>query len=260
MKKRLIVTIMLGSDPSYFYVKKSFKAYAEKVNADFVSITKVKNNFKSITPKSSFEKAILEKLNLGKFLIDYERVLYIDADILITPKAKDIFNKYQDPHKVYMFNEGLLSNRNKELDLIGSYLNKKIKDKNYFNAGVILFSQKSSFLNDIDEKSLAYFYKRSNFFEQTYMNYLCRRDSLDFVSINKSFNRMSFDGGNDKRFLANFIHYAGNGYCPKKQRPFFILNDYSHLYQHSITLKEKLVFISQYTYLRLLRIINKVRD
>ena len=158
-----------------------------------------------------------------------------------------------------MFNEGLLSNRNKELDLIGSHLNKKIKDKNYFNAGVILFSQKSSFLNDINEKSLAYFYKRSNFFEQTYMNYLYRRDSLDFVSINKSFNRMSVEGGNAKRFLANFIHYAGNGFCPKKQRPFFILNDYSHLYQHSITLKEELVFIGQYIYLRALRIINKAR-
>lgn len=259
MKKKLIVTIMLGNDPSFSYTKKSFKAYARKINADFLSITKFKNNFKSIAPKSSFEKAILEKLNLGKLLNDYERVLYVDADILITPKAKDIFSIYNDPNKIYMFNEGLLSSRKNELDLISSLLNKKIKDKTYFNAGVILFSKKSSFLNDINEKSLAYFYKRSNFFEQTYINYLYRADAIEFASINKSFNRMSVSGKNNRRFLADFIHYAGNGYCPKKQRPFFILSDYCYLYQYSANLKEKLVFIVKYTYLRVLRIINKVR-
>ena len=31
MKKRLIVTIMLGKDPSFEFVKRSFKEYAKKV-------------------------------------------------------------------------------------------------------------------------------------------------------------------------------------------------------------------------------------
>ena len=72
--------------------KKSFKAYAKKVNADFLCIKEYKDIFKYIPANSFFEKAILEKLNLGDLLNDYERVLYIDADILITPKAKDIFS------------------------------------------------------------------------------------------------------------------------------------------------------------------------
>ena len=40
MKKRLIVTIMLGKDPSFEFVKRSFIEYAKKVNADFLCITK----------------------------------------------------------------------------------------------------------------------------------------------------------------------------------------------------------------------------
>jgi len=248
---------MLGFDPSYFYTKKSFRAYAKKVNADFLCITEYKNDFKYIAAKNFFEKAILEKLNLGKFLKDYERVLYVDADILITPKANNIFSKYKDPNKVYMFNEGLISNRKKELDLIGNHLRRQIKDNDYYNAGVILFSKKSSFLNEIKKNDLIYFFERSNFFEQSYMNYLYRRDSLDFSSINKSFNRMASDEDNSKRLFADFIHYAGNGYCSKKQRSFLILNDYCNLYQYQISLKEKLVFIYKHVYMRLLKIINK---
>lgn len=57
MKKRLIVTIMLGCDPSYVYTKKSFKAYAKKVNADFLCIKKYKDIFKYI-PANSFLKKL----------------------------------------------------------------------------------------------------------------------------------------------------------------------------------------------------------
>jgi hypothetical protein len=38
MKKRLIVTIMLGQDPSFEFVKRAFKGYAKKVNADFCAL------------------------------------------------------------------------------------------------------------------------------------------------------------------------------------------------------------------------------
>lgn len=176
---------------------------------------------------------------------------------MITPKAKDIFSKYSDLNKVYMFNEGLISNRKKELDLIEQYSSKPIRDTDYFNAGVILFSKKSSFLNHIDKNALIYFFNQSNFFEQTYMNYLYRRDALNFFSIDQSFNCMSVKK-NSNRFMADFIHYAGNGYCPKKQRPILILKDYCFLYRYQISLKERIDFIFQYTRMRILKVINKL--
>jgi hypothetical protein len=43
---------------------------------------------------------------------------------------------------------------------------------------------------------------------------------------------MARKNGNEERFLASFIHYAGNGYCPKKQRPILMLKDYCHLYHY----------------------------
>ncbi|NDH10089.1 MAG: hypothetical protein EBY16_10910, partial [Gammaproteobacteria bacterium] len=103
MKKRLIVTIMLGNDPSFHFVKKSFKSYAKKVNADFLCITKASSILK---PKNNNNKlffdALFQKVSLGSLSDEYERVLYLDADILITPHAKNIFDVYKDDSQVYM--------------------------------------------------------------------------------------------------------------------------------------------------------------
>jgi lipopolysaccharide biosynthesis glycosyltransferase len=259
MKKRLIVTIMLGKDPSFEFVKTTFKEYAKKVDADFFCITEPSSILKSNNNNNKlFFDALFQKISLGDLSNEYERVLYLDADILITPHAKNIFNIYKDDSKIYMFNEGLLSNRESELNLISSRLDRPIKDKNYFNVGVILFPKDNQFLKAIRIHDLEYFVSNSNWFDQTYINFKCRLNKLDTFSLNKEFNCMGSSVDSDKRFLASFIHYAGNGYCNRKQRPIFMLNDYCRLYNYSLTMKEKMIFSGQYLRMRLLRILNKL--
>lgn len=259
MRKNLIVTIMMGDDPSFYFAKKSFKDYANKVNADFLCIDKVHKKLYPFYKSNNLLDALFEKLNLGIFLKKYERILYLDGDILITPHAQNIFNVYKDPNKLYMFNEGLLSNRSKELNIISSRLKKPIKDRNYFNAGVILFSRNINFLQKIRIQDLEYFFKKSNWFDQTYINFKYRLNNLKIGSLDYEFNRIGGYRDNNKRFSANFIHYAGNVYCNKKMRPIYMLKDYCYLYNYSLTSKEKINFAAQYLKIRTLRIFYKFK-
>jgi len=259
MNTNLIVTIMTGEDPSFYYAKKSFKDYAKKVNADFLCIDKVPKDLYPFYKSTNFLDALFAKLNLGKLLLKYERILYLDGDILITPHAKNIFNVYKDSNKLYMFNEGLLSDRKKELNIISNRLNKPIKDRNYFNAGVILFSKNINFLQKIRIQDLEYFFKESPWFDQTYINFKYRLNNLKIKSLDYSFNRMGGYQDNNKRFSASFIHYAGNAYCNKKQRPIYMINDYCHLYGYSLSFKEKIIFSFYFFKMRLIRIKNKLK-
>jgi len=259
MKKRLIVTIMLGKDPSFEFVKRSFKEYAKKVNADFLCITKSSAILKPNNNNKLFFDALFQKISLGDLSDNYERVLYLDADILITPHAKNIFDICNDDSKLYMFNEGVLSNREKELDLISTRLHKTIKDKNYFNAGVILFPKNNNFLKAIRIHDLEYFVSKSSWFDQTYINFKARVNKIPTSFLNREFNRLGKDGDNEKRFESSFIHYAGNGYCQRKNRPIFILNDYCNLYNYSLTVQEKIIFTMQYALQRFNRLKNKLK-
>jgi lipopolysaccharide biosynthesis glycosyltransferase len=259
MKKRLIVTIMLGKDPSFEFVKRSFKEYAKKVDADFLCITKPSAILKPINNNKLFFDALFQKISLGDLSDNYERVLYLDADILITPHAKNIFDICNDNSKLYMFNEGVLSNREKELDLISTRLHKTIKDKNYFNAGVILFPKNNNFLKAIRIHDLEYFVSKSGWFDQTYINFKARVNKIPTSFLNREFNRLGKDGDNEKRFESSFIHYAGNGYCQRKNRPIYILNDYCDLYNYSLTVQEKIIFTMQYALQRFNRLKNKLK-
>ena len=259
MKKRLIVTIMFGKDPSYYFAKKTFEEYAKKVNAEFICLDRPSHIFK-LTHKNHSKNALnalLEKISLGSFTKEYTQILYIDADILITPHAEDIFALNETETSLHMFNEGLTSDRSSELNLISSLLETPVKDKNYFNAGVILFPSALDFLTSIKIHELEIFLKKSSWFDQTYVNFKVRYRNLRVKNLDRQFNYMSQKEGNEERFLASFIHYAGNGYCPKKQRPLYMLNDYCYLYKYSMSIKESITFKIQYANQRLKRIINK---
>lgn len=259
MKPNLIVTIMTGGDPSFPYAKKSFEDYAKKVNADFLCIDKIEEKLYPFYKSNNLTNALFKKLNLGFYLKRYKRILYIDGDILITPHAKNIFDVYKNPNKIYMFNEGLLTNRQKELELISNRLREPIKDKNYFNAGVILFSRNINFLQQLRLNDLEYFYNTSNWFDQTYINFEYRFNNLKIQSLDYGFNRMGGFHNNEDRFSGNFIHYAGNGYCNKKQRPKYMLMDYCNLYNYSLSPNEKIIFTVKYLKLRICRILNKFK-
>ena len=244
MSKKLIVSIMLGNDPSFHFVKKSFSAYADRVGADLIFITKSSDNFEYVGRKNSpFIKALCEKLNLEKYLRYYERVLYLDGDILIAPDARDVFEVCSDTRKVYMLDEGALSDRSKQSRLIAERLGVADPSRHYFNAGVILFSREGGFLGFIDKEDVRFFFDHGTFMEQCFINFSFLKKRTPVIDIGAEFNRMGLSGKDESRFLASFVHYAGHGYSHKKHRARTIMRDYCRLYQYTPTFAERFAFL-----------------
>ena len=132
---RAIVTITCGD----FYRQMAaishptIKAYADRLGADFI----VWDDFDGhVMPH-------YKKLELGKLLRQYQRVLYIDTDILVRPDSPDIFAIVPDD-SLGALEEGQYYEDRKEWTLhfmrsIG--YEPRDWDGRYFNAGVLVLSQ-----------------------------------------------------------------------------------------------------------------------
>lgn len=261
--KLAIFTIALGNDPSYLFTIDTFRLYAKKVGAELIVLTKPV--FKLPGKKISLEyQALIQKLYIDQLLEKFERVLYIDADILINPEAPNIFAEYPDDHYFYMFNEGAYEKRNPVIEQIrqcfhydGPWINND--PSLYYNAGVILCSQKANLVKQASLKDLRIITdNKVGFYEQTYFNYLIAKYTLPIKELSPLYNRMSLLGKGEKRFEAYFIHHAGNGYATRRMRRYqLIYNDYRKLYQKDIHFLKKLQFIYQIICWRITRIINR---
>lgn len=238
MKKKAIFTIMIGDNPIFQKVRKNFDWYAKKCKADLIICDQPKLS-KSIQFSSSSKAIIacLEKFQISNLLDQYEQILYLDADILITPHALNIFEYYDDPSYIYMFNEGLYCSRKTAINEITQTMNDpqfqwptKWMRLKYYNAGVIIISkEQQSFFKMIHFED----FKRIqlvDMFEQSYLNYLLLKHHYPIHSISHHFNRMESFGVGIFRFRSYFIHYAGGGYGNGKPREQIYLRDYKKIF------------------------------
>jgi lipopolysaccharide biosynthesis glycosyltransferase len=229
MKKNVILNVSIGAHQSYTESLKTIGDYAKKCDADHYILNH------SVINKFSI---YFEKFFFVKLLEDYERVLYIDTDVLITPFAKNIFEEYPDVNKFYAYHENdfpTVMDRDycikPLLDDTPNWPNGKNGKLQYFNAGVFLVSNKykNIFENFLDVPNLPTIL---NFGDQTYLNYLIAKNNVPFESIDYSFNRMNLGKRDDngERFNANFIHYAGIDTYGNGNKLQTIKSDYIKLY------------------------------
>jgi lipopolysaccharide biosynthesis glycosyltransferase len=237
---------MMGSDPSYPYVYRAFEKYAKKVNADLICSTSPHYVIEKDIPGGKLrDTAWFEKIYINELLKQYDRVLYIDADILITPDAPDIFSLFPKEDHVYMLNEGLHANREKQIQQISALLplgKNWVTEKGepfYYNAGVMLISQQCNFFAYVDQKEFLKLCTRVSMYDQTYFNYLMLKHNINVENLPKEFNRLSLFG--EENYLQGyFIHYAGGGYCRSiKLRYRTIIEDYQKLYNDPHSAIEK---------------------
>lgn len=190
-------------------------------------------------PKLNMGSVYFEKFQFLDALSSYDRVLYVDSDILITPKAENIFDVYTDPTKFYAYDENDTTawmDRDPYVLDINPKLNwpKNLKGKlQYFNTGVMLLSRKSldignpfAFRWDCSGKLI------NTFAEQTYLNYAVVKSGLPFETISHSFNRMDLGNFDPmcERYKANFIHYAGPCKYGDGNKNNAMVSDYKALY------------------------------
>ncbi len=202
MKPFAVCTLTVGD----FYDKlavashPTLEAYAEKCGADFV-----------VRRFLTTEIAAYSKLDLIRRLLNhYERVLFVDTDILIRHDAPNLFDLVL-PEYFAAFNEGDLFPERMDAKALwtkesGTELNKAwLADKIYFNTGVMLVSRCHAEIFADPEKPI------NNFGEQTFLNHQIFVSGTKVYCLPYRFNRLTVTLRQTGEPLDDsyFVHFAG---------------------------------------------------
>ncbi len=201
--KTALVTIVVGKQVQEIWelTGTSFLHYAQKIGAELV----VLDSLRMWMPSPHWLK-----FDLFALLTRCDRIIYMDADILIRPDCPNLF-KLVDPEKVGIFNEGKFTPRAMAIHEIKV----RLKDDfpgwdgvSYYNSGVMVLSKKhrNVFLKPDSIPQL-----RFPFGEQTFLNYRLLKSRFPVQELNYKFNRMSLMNSllGVSRLDSYVVHYAG---------------------------------------------------
>jgi ADP-heptose:LPS heptosyltransferase/lipopolysaccharide biosynthesis glycosyltransferase len=214
-EKKALVTLAIGKQAQDMLeiARPSFKLYADKIKADFVVIDEEKIN-------AGYPN--LEKFQIGELLDKYDRILYLDVDIIIHPGCPDLFSivSKEALGVVPDCSDGKWGNINrfKEIVAAQNILGGVGWSSGYFNSGVMVLSRihKDIFTNPENREKIS-----SQFRDQTLINYnfqkLWQQDqSIDIFILDKKFNGMEINGfstrfENPNKTEAFIMHFAHEG-------------------------------------------------
>jgi len=234
--KKAIFTLAIGENPMYKAAVKSFQRYADIVEADVVVSSELHYPITLENSRHTVSPAWTEKLYIGELLKEYDRVLYLDADIIVAPHAENIFDVYTDLETLYLFNEGHYLERQHVIDKITNILGpldnwpQSNGRPMYYNVGCMLISSQCRLFDIATLEDLQKICNHIQYYEQTYFNYLIHRDGLKHEGLSDKFNRMDALG-KEGYIDASFIHYAGRGYTNSSlKREARFVNDFCKLF------------------------------
>ena len=208
-KNIAVVTIVVGD-----YAERMAKAtnpfmrdYARNCGADYLVIQEPK--FRNLG------QLYYEKFQLYDLFEKYERILYLDNDVLVSPDSPDLFLSTPESH----FSASSEETWSKYLECKAAIQNElgEIKwNYPYFNAGVMLASRiHREVFNPAspgllrwatDEVRKRYPYQGD---DQTYFNYRLNELKLPMMDQGYRFNHTRSIAQTWTRFRSYFIHYAG---------------------------------------------------
>ena len=216
--KTAIITLVIGHDAQQMYeiAKPLFENYCKRTDSDLVVISNKQINVYANN---------LEKFQLYKILSKYDRVIYLDTDILIHPQCPNMFNMvpineigavYDNPS-----NSPSHTNRLPEINKAKASLgNIPEWDKEYINSGVLVLSKthRDLFRNPEDRLKL-----NSGFKDQTLINYNIHKLGYKIHKLPSKFNGMEITGFssrtknpkhphlNNNKTEAYIMHFANEG-------------------------------------------------
>lgn len=235
MKNNVIFTVSIGNQYKYTHCIDSIKQYSIKCDADFLILTDYQINFVKDSREGPYTH--FEKFYFLRLLSKYDRLLFLDADILVTPHARNIFDIYNNKELFYAFDEN--SNQpymdrdwciSPMLEEVPGWPKNSHNKRQYFNSGVFIASNyhKNLLPSEITLPNNPHIYA---YHDQTFFNYLIQKNNIKFTSIDENFNRMFLEKPDptNSRYGADFIHYAGT--CPTgKTKIDQMVADYECLY------------------------------
>lgn len=223
----LICTGIMGQAIAYReFTIPTIEKYAERIQADFHLITDDNRKFPN-------HKHTYEKFQINDFLDQYDRVLWVDCDIIVKPDVtENIFNIVPKEQLGVLwdgkhFREHRTKRRLlKEIHQIQKGLGDISWKYGYFNAGVMVFSQEHKILfKDGFEYALPL--KIWTWNDQSVFNYHRAKYKVKTYALQPKWNAMN-NKVNPKWLInnANFAHFSGR--IQKKNMNNFIesLKDY----------------------------------
>jgi hypothetical protein len=202
-EKRAIVTLNIGDKNNKLFslTRPVLERYARRTGADFIVIDERKINRENVD---------FEKYQVYELLDKYDRVLFLDADIIVAPECPDLFNIVpKECFGAYVLYDDYFKDIKECQDKCGDIG----WGNGVFNAGVMLVSgQHREAFNPFSP--VRYFHK---WFLITFeINYKVQALKIKIFDIKYNFNHCSkatICGGTIRKDLSRFnsfiIHYAG---------------------------------------------------
>jgi hypothetical protein len=206
-KRKCLVTIWIGNNSSYSkYTLPSLENYAKRFGLDFHVIRDRK------FPEIKFPH--FEILQLKTLLNVYDRIRYMDADMLIRNNAPNIFSHRDKKlfgctiHAKPGFTKDRSGRDIQELCAFHEYMGSdpnNIKHP-YISTGVLLVSSEHKSVFNYDPKIVKFFNKRSIVFaDQTYLNYMIHKQNVKLQEMSYRWN--SYNWEKKKELLIPFMNH-----------------------------------------------------
>lgn len=200
------LNISLKENDIFQYCVESISEYAKKVSADFIMRTDILDHV--LSDEKDYKNVIMEKFYIKELLKYYDRVLYLDADVLIMPNAPNIFQWHIDPSALYLYNEVKFNNVD-----YGKYI-KKIKQNinwtcadngryDFYNAGVMLAGRACSKAFEFIEEEYFIMENLPMIVDQPYLFHNILKHNITIKELDKRFNTMVYFEDNGW-----FLHFA----------------------------------------------------
>lgn len=211
MKRHALVTLQIGESKFFNLVNENFRKVCEKHNWSFEVINK--RAYRFLPVRKRIRRIQFEKFQVGELLKKYDRILYLDSDILIRNDLPDIFKIVpEDSIGCVMEDIGPLKWKRDEERLraqkrLGQLPNWK---EGYFNSGVFVVSKIHRRIFSTRWSSLA----GGRWADQTTLNYQVHAHKFSVYPLPKEFNyhpEVCADWQKeDNRRNSFIVHYAGS--------------------------------------------------
>jgi lipopolysaccharide biosynthesis glycosyltransferase len=208
---KAVVTLAIGD--LYARMGKSthplMKNYSEKVNADFIIIND------PIISKATGLPAKYEKFQLYDILSRYQRVIFVDSDIVILPTTPDLF-KLIDIDVFAAVSEESFSGAKLEKEVTQKELGSVEWSRPYFNSGVMVIPTSARELFNPNNPKLSYWaageFRKQHptlLNDQPFLNHLVNKNKVEFYELPYKFNHTRAMPGSNDRFNSFMIHFSG---------------------------------------------------
>lgn len=200
--RKIIYTVSVGKSICFKHCIESQQRYAKKIGVEFY----VSNTWKNW---NNDLKTDSDKRHIVQLLKNYDKVLYLDADVFIKEDSPDIFEFYKENNKLIIYNEIMYNNVNMDKYIqkcVDKYNIEWKKTNNHYdwlNAGVMLCSKGHERVFNYDKEDFFKFEDMPMIYDMPYMHKNIYDNNIQVEYLDKRFNTMVYFEDN-----GYFLHFA----------------------------------------------------